>query len=143
MPLWRIYHATGAIAPPDQAKLAQLITDLYSKPPATLPDFYVDVIYVEVPTDKFFVAGKPRNDFVRFSIEHLAVQLDKDPVRMVRFHEAIDRVLIPFLNERGLEWEYSVVNGIREEWRINGLAPPPFLSDAERLWAKEGRAVPY
>ena len=143
MPLWRIYHSTGALSSPDQAKLAQLITDLYSSPPATLPAFYVDVIYVEVPHGKFFVAGEPRMDFVRFSIEHLAVHLNKETPRLTRFHAAIDNILIPFLKERDLQWEYSVVNGIREEWRINGLAPPPFQSDAERLWAKEGRAVPY
>ena len=143
MPLWRIYHATGALSPPDQEELAQIITKLYSTPPATLPAFYVDVIYIEVPADKVFVAGKARNDFIRFSVEHLAAHLDKDPPRMTRFHEAIDNALIPFLKARNLEWEYSVVNGIREEWRINGFVPPPFLSDAERLWAKEGRAVPY
>ncbi|KAL3441407.1 putative oxalocrotonate tautomerase [Aspergillus insuetus] len=143
MPLWRIYHTTGAISADDQAKLAQLITDLYSVPPATLPAFYVNVIYIEVPSSNLFVAGRRRTDFVRFSIEHLAAHLDKDPVRMTRFHAAIDDVLIPFLRERSLEWEYSVVNGVRAEWRINGLAPPPFLSDAERLWAEKGHPVPY
>jgi hypothetical protein len=143
MPLWRIYHATGTLSPPDQAQLARLITDLYSNAPATLPAFYVDVIYIEVPANKFFVAGHPRNDFVRFSIEHPAVHLNNEPTHMTRFHEAIDNVLVHFLKERGLEWEYSVVNGIREEWKFNGLTPPPFLSDAERLWAKEGRPVPY
>ncbi|KAJ5605394.1 hypothetical protein N7510_008175 [Penicillium lagena] len=143
MPLWRIYHATRALSPPDQEKLAQLITNLYSTPPATLPAFYVDVIYIEVHPNKLFVAGKPRNNFVRFSIEHLATHLDKEPPRMTRFHGALDNVLIPFLKERELDWEYSVVNGIREEWRFNGLAPPPFQSDAERLWAEKGCPVPY
>jgi phenylpyruvate tautomerase PptA (4-oxalocrotonate tautomerase family) len=124
MPLWRIYHATGAITPPDQEKLAQMITDLYSTPPATLPAFYVDVIYVEVPTDKLFVAGKPRNDFVRFSIEHLATHLDKEPPRLVRFHKAIDNALIPFLKERQLEWEYSVVKLPTFSWgALDGLQP--------------------
>jgi hypothetical protein len=89
------------------------------------------------------VAGSPLDDFVQFSIEHLANHVNKDPERLISFHRPIDDALIPFLKERRVEWGYILVNGIREEWQINGFAPPPFLSDAERLWAKEGSAVPY
>jgi Putative oxalocrotonate tautomerase enzyme len=31
----------------------------------------------------------------------------------------------------------------RELWMIDGFAPPPAGSDAEKLWAKENRAIPY
>ena len=82
MPLWRIYHSTSALSSPDQAKLAQLITELYSSPPGTLPAFYVDVIYVEVLHGKFFVAGKPQTNFIRFSIKHFAIHLNKEPLRL-------------------------------------------------------------
>jgi len=69
--------------------------------------------------------------------------LSDDAGRRARFLDRIDSVLTPFLQSKKLDWEYSIVDGIREEWRINGLAPPPPDSEGEKLWAAEGRPLPY
>ncbi|MEU1596043.1 tautomerase family protein [Streptomyces sp. NPDC005708] len=45
--------------------------------------------------------------------------------------------------ERGLYVEFHVGETPRELWMVEGQVPPPRGSEAERLWVRENRPVPY
>jgi phenylpyruvate tautomerase PptA (4-oxalocrotonate tautomerase family) len=70
MPLWRIYSSPGVFSAEDRAGLARSITALYTN--LGLPAFYVNVIFIDVPGQNFFIGGQSTNNMIRVSIEHVA-----------------------------------------------------------------------
>ncbi|KAL9935709.1 hypothetical protein V8E36_005286 [Tilletia maclaganii] len=116
MPLHRIYHTKAVFQDPaERQALAKAITDIYSGPNsrAQLPKFYVVVVFVPLEEGNLFVGGdvEEAREFVRFSVEHIAVQLPpKDKlsegvfdVFMDRYHQAIK----PFTLDKGYHYEVS------------------------------------
>jgi phenylpyruvate tautomerase PptA (4-oxalocrotonate tautomerase family) len=68
MPLWNVYHPIGAYTREDKHTFAKRITEIYS----SLPKFYVDVVFQEVPQDSFYVGGEPAPNFVRIHMVSLS-----------------------------------------------------------------------
>jgi hypothetical protein len=56
-----------------------------------------------------------------------------------QFSDYIDATIKPCIVDKGYDWEITVSDTPRDFWRLNGIAPPPWGSEAEKLWAKNGR----
>lgn len=53
-------------------------------------------------------------------------------------------MLVPYFRDRPeLTWEYHIYETPRDLWRVQGLIPPPALSDAEIEWKETNQAAPY
>ncbi len=51
--------------------------------------------------------------------------------------------LKPHVADRGYDFEFHVDETERNLWMVNGLTPPPFKSEAEKLWFRENRPVEW
>ena len=102
MPLWKVYHPIGAYTREDKHALSKRITDIYSQVP--LPEFYVNVVFQEVPQDSFFVGGEPVRNFVRIHMDHIARQLTSE-VAKTKFLARVEGAIAPFVKDRGFDWE--------------------------------------
>jgi Uncharacterized protein, 4-oxalocrotonate tautomerase homolog len=76
MPLWNVYCTEGTYSKEDKRAFAKPSpTSTPRRPGGFLrwdAAFYVVVVFHDVPKDSLFIGGVPRNDFVRFSIDHIA-----------------------------------------------------------------------
>ncbi|KAK3065957.1 hypothetical protein LTR53_017852, partial [Teratosphaeriaceae sp. CCFEE 6253] len=85
--------------------------------------------------------------FVRLAIAHIHVHstdfsMEKQSAdEQVR--KGIDATIKRSIIDKGYSYEYGVTEEPREFWKIDGLMPPPWKSEAEKMWVKEGKAVPY
>ncbi|GAA2212641.1 tautomerase family protein [Nonomuraea monospora] len=140
MPLWQVYHPADAFSEQQKREFAEEATGFYTR--FGLPGFYVVTLFHPVPPESFLVGGVPSGDTVRVVIEHIARHAD-DPGLRERMAGALGRLLARHTQERGLHCEFHVDETPRDLWMIDGLAPPPTGSEAERLWARENRPVPY
>ena len=140
MPLWHVYHPPGTYTPQQKKQLADDITGYYAR--VGLPKFYVVTLFHEIDETSFYIGGEPSPTAVRVVVEHIALHAD-DPDRRKRISETIARVLAPHTTERGLYCEFHVDETPRDLWMMDGIAPPPSRSEAEQLWARENRPVPY
>ncbi|EKG14337.1 hypothetical protein MPH_08517 [Macrophomina phaseolina MS6] len=145
MPFWRIFHPSNTFSTAEERDaLSADITKIYTS--AGLPAFYVIVIFNEVPAEKIHVGGtsndKPgQRPFIRIVFENIARRLD--PSVKSRFCSRVDHVLKPHIADKGYDWEYHGLETDRELWRIQGLVPPDRDTEAEKLWVKENKPVPY
>ena len=141
MPLWNIYHSPDVFASQDiRNQLASAITKLYTD--GGLPAFYVVIHFIPLPKGNVFVAAKTRDEipFVRLCVEHMAVHRHEGIENFPsRFSETINGALKPYIADQGYDWEITVNDTPREFWRFNGIAPPPWKSEAEGVWVKTGR----
>jgi len=103
MPLWKIYHPVGAYTREDKHRVAKRITDIYS----SLPKFYVDVVFQEVPQDSFYVGGEPASNFVRIHMDHIARQLTSEAAK-TKFLARVEDAIAPFVKDRGFDWEFHI-----------------------------------
>ena len=71
MPLWRIFSHPSTFTIDQKQALGESITSLYTT--SHLPGFYVNVIFIPVEAENFYIAGKPVTDYVRIAIEHIAI----------------------------------------------------------------------
>jgi hypothetical protein len=73
MPLWRIYSHEDTFNEEQKVGLSKSITSFYSPgPDVGMPEFYVNVVFVPLPNNHIFIGGKPNNNFVRITVEHIA-----------------------------------------------------------------------
>ncbi|WP_203887782.1 tautomerase family protein [Planotetraspora kaengkrachanensis] len=140
MPLWHVYHPVGTYTARQKEEFAADVAQHYVG--AGLPKFYVITLFHEVPESSFLIGGEPSDSAVRVVIEHLARQ-PRDPAARNRIAEELSHLLAPHTRDRGLYCEFHVDETPRDLWMIDGLRPPPEGSEAERLWVRENRAVPY
>ena len=140
MPLWNVYHPAGAYTEQEKREFAGRVTSSYES--RGLPRFYVVTLFHEVDRGSFCVGGEPAVDRVRVAIDHIARQL-ADPARRDSFRQRVGAVIQPFAAGKGLHWDFHIDETPGDLWMIDGLVPPPPGSDAEKLWAKENRAIPY
>uniref|UniRef100_A0A8H7N4Z4 Tautomerase cis-CaaD-like domain-containing protein n=1 Tax=Bionectria ochroleuca TaxID=29856 RepID=A0A8H7N4Z4_BIOOC len=145
MPLWNIFHTEGIFESQEvRSKLAADITSLYTS--GGLPSFYVVVHFIPLPPTNVFVAAEARinKPFVRFVVEHMAVHREEGPEGFAeRFSDRIKEALRPYIAEKGYDWEITIADTPRDFWRFNGIVPPPWRSEAERLWAQTGRPIEW
>ncbi|KAI1695877.1 putative oxalocrotonate tautomerase enzyme domain-containing protein [Ditylenchus destructor] len=140
MPLHRFYVPEGLYTEEDKKKLAQRITDHYVA--VGLPAFYVVVLFIPVKKDSYYVGGKASDKFVRVAIQHGARQFESHEVAK-KFIDMYEERLVPFIKDRGLDWEIAIENVDRNLWRLNGLIPPLSNSEAVKEWIRLNKAVPY
>jgi phenylpyruvate tautomerase PptA (4-oxalocrotonate tautomerase family) len=140
MPLWNVYHPVGAYTDEEKREFAERVTRNYED--RGLPRFYVVTLFHEVDRGSFYIGGEPADDVVRVAIDHIARHL-ADPASRDSSRQRIAALIKPFAADKGLRWEFHVDETPRDLWEINGFVPPPLGSDAEQLWAKENRAIPY
>lgn len=140
MPLWNVYHPVGAYTEQEKREFADRVTGIYEA--GGLPRFYVVTLFHEVGAGSFYVGGEPVDDRVRVAIDHIA-RKHTDPAKQDSVRQRIEAVIQPFAAGKGLRWEFHVDETPRELWMIDGLVPPPTGSDAEKLWVKENRPIPY
>jgi|ERR1700733_11877158 phenylpyruvate tautomerase PptA (4-oxalocrotonate tautomerase family) len=136
MPLWKIYHPTGAFTTEEKHAFSRRITDLY----AILPKFYVNVIFQEIPKESFYIGGDPVDNFIRLSIEQIARTLPND--RKAWWLERINETIAPFIKDRGYDWEFHIDETPFDLWSVQGYRPPPADSEDEKRWARENRPSP-
>ncbi|VUC23544.1 unnamed protein product [Clonostachys rosea] len=145
MPLWNIYHTAGIFESQEtRNNLASDITRLYTS--SGLPAFYVVVQFIPLPPGNVFVGAESRHHkpFVRLVVEHMAVHRHEGDDNMPKlFSDRINKTLTPYIAEKGYDWEITVSDTSRDFWRMNGIAPPPWKSEVEKLWVREGRPVEW
>ncbi|KAL1629740.1 hypothetical protein SLS56_005263 [Neofusicoccum ribis] len=145
MPLWRIFHPSNTFTTAEERDaLSADITSIYTN--VGLPAFYVIVIFNTLPAEKIHVGGvsndKPgQTPFIRIAFENIARRLD-ERVKS-RFLAIVDEKLKPHIADKGYDWEYHGQETDRELWKIQGMVPPDRDTEAERLWVKENKAVPF
>ncbi|KAI4149631.1 MAG: hypothetical protein LQ340_004537 [Diploschistes diacapsis] len=140
MPLWRIYHPDNYFTASEKSTLARSITTLYTH---LLPAFYVEVLFIPMPASSMYVGGEQRTDYVRLVGEHIARNFDGDKERMLKMMQRVTAAVGPVMKDKGAHWEAHIDQTPYELWTIGGMQPPQPGSDAEKLWKKENRAVPY
>jgi phenylpyruvate tautomerase PptA (4-oxalocrotonate tautomerase family) len=138
MPLWKVYHPESAFSDDDKKAIAERITGIYSD----LPPFYVGVVFEAVPKTSFYIGGKPTDDFVRISVDHIARQIKDDELKQ-RFLAAVGRLLAPYIVDRGLRWEMHVDETPFSLWTVAGLRPPLPGTPTEIQWRTENRPSAY
>jgi phenylpyruvate tautomerase PptA (4-oxalocrotonate tautomerase family) len=154
MPLWEIFAPEAALSPEDKKALANDIIKIYSL--VNLPNFYVDVIYHDLPAHNIYAGGEATGNFVRVRIEHIAREIDENMIveglpvgtftkEWLRewFMLQADAVLEPYVKARGFEWEVHVDETPVDLWTVQGFIPPPGNSESERLWKELNRPVRY
>ena len=143
MPLWQIYHPNNTFnTVAEKQALSRDITQFYTND-VGLPAFYVVVQFIKLHDEDVWVGGEHRttkNPFVRIVINHIAVSTGVELHDMMT--SRFDQILKPYIADNGFDWEYHVGETERGLWKINGLAPPPYKSEVEKLWAKENRPIP-
>ena len=72
MPLWRIFYNPSTFSVDQRQSLAKAVTKLYTDPPVGLPAFYVNVLFIPLQENEYFIGGEPRSNFVRIVIEQIA-----------------------------------------------------------------------
>ena len=120
MPLWKVYHPVGAYTREDKHTFAKRITDIYS----SLPKFYVDVVFQEVPQDSFYFGGEPAPNFVRIHMDHIARQLTSEAAK-TKFLARVEDAIAPFVKDRGFDWEFHIDETPFDLWAVQGIRPPP------------------
>ncbi|KAJ5617202.1 Tautomerase [Penicillium hordei] len=138
MPSWHIRHSPDTITAPEKEQLAKSITKLYVS--YGLPAFYVQVHFIENIPGSSFVGGEPHPKSAALEIYHVARAFFTDEAKQ-RFLAAVDEILNPFFEPKGMEWEYFIIESSRDLWKINGLVPPQPGSEEEKKWAELNRAV--
>ena len=136
MPLWNIYHPPGAYSAEDKQAIAQALTGVYGR---VMPKFYVGVVFQEIAPDSFFVGGEPAKKFVRISVDHIARTFQSDE-RRVGFFKLINKLLTPWIEDRGFDWEMHVDETPFDYWTIQGHFPPREGTEDEKRWMAENRA---
>ncbi|SDS18554.1 tautomerase family protein [Actinopolymorpha singaporensis] len=140
MPMWHIYHPSGAYTAEEKKQFAARITGLYTDL-LGLPRFYVNVAFNAFSAEDFFVGGEPHDRYVRIWIDHIARRTPDPSVRRW-WMETINQTLAPFLRDRDLHWEIHVDETPFEFWTIDGYFPPAPESPDERRWAEQNGPSP-
>src|SRR5256885_4491197 len=141
MPLWTFHHTPGLFSDEEKHRLASHIADHYEQ--VGLPRFYVVAVFHETRPEDFYVGGERTAAGVRIAIDHIARRAADQESRR-RNAQWIKGMLQPYLERKaGLHWEFHVDETSDDLWMINGIAPPPAGSAAEKHWAQTNSASPY
>lgn len=146
MPLWQIYHpANTFIDDSSKREFAQDITKMYAE--LGLPAFYVVSHFYRVEDSNVFVGGESnapeKAPFVRIVITHIAIHVPDSDSMYLRTTSRLDQVMKAHIADKGYDFEYHVDETDRRLWKINGMIPPQWKSEEEKIWVKNNRAIPY
>lgn len=142
MPIWRVLYPGTTLSPSDRAEIAAQVTDFYVS--INMPDFYVSVAFEQFQPDSFFYAGKPTTKNVMVMIDHFARTIEVDVAyRRLRMNDAVDRIMKPYVIDRGLHLEFFVSEGHPYMWRMDGIDPPEALGEDQKELAEKNKALLY
>ncbi|KAF2642258.1 hypothetical protein P280DRAFT_422757 [Massarina eburnea CBS 473.64] len=141
MPMWVIYHSSSTFtSATEKSALATDITKIYTA--GGLPPFYVCVHFIPLSPSNFYSSMNEPVPMVRITIQNIARTIQSDAHRD-NFLARVDTALKPHIEDKGYDWEYSVLETSRDLWKINGIVPPMPVTEAEGLWKKRNKAVPF
>jgi len=132
MPLWRIFANPHTFSPSQRAGLAKNITELYAS--RGLPAFYVNVIFLDVDEQQFWVGGEPKTNYVRVVVEQIARTMatpdtEEGQKRRRWWMDLINEVRFAlYCRSRGT---CNVENNNMDKIRLQALKP--FIIDREEL----------
>lgn len=136
MPMWSVYAPADAYTPQDKQAFATAISQLYVDD-VKIPRFYVDVVFIDLLPGQFFVGGEPRDNFVRISIDHIAVATPPDFSRW--WMTKVAQTVAPWIADRGYGWEVHVDETPLRLWTIQGFFPPERGSAQEARWIRDNK----
>ena len=136
MPLWHIHHPENGFSADDRRGIAQAVTGIYAP---FMPRFYVNVLFHAVPAGSLYIGGEVNDNFVRIWADHIARRVPDDDTA-ARFLGAVDRLLAPWIVDRGYEWEFHADETPFRLWSVQGILPPVEGSDDFARWKSENRA---
>ncbi|KAF2166519.1 hypothetical protein M409DRAFT_54859 [Zasmidium cellare ATCC 36951] len=148
MPFWVIYHShTTFTTAAERDAFAASITESYD----TIPAFYVAVSFIPLSGSHLYRSGKQVSNldrpFVRLVVHHLARQstdhVDGREAGFARGRLLLDRAIEAHVVDKGYLWEYTISEEDRNSWKIDGYMPPPFGSEAMKVWQARGCVGPY
>ena len=70
MPLWRVFVHPDTYTPAQRAAFAKDVTELYVS--RGLPAFYVNVLFIPLEQDNYYIGGVAKKNFVRIVAEQIA-----------------------------------------------------------------------
>ncbi|KAH7311833.1 putative oxalocrotonate tautomerase [Rhexocercosporidium sp. MPI-PUGE-AT-0058] len=141
MPILKFYTSPGQLTDEEKQELVTTLTAGYTK---IMPDFFVNIMFHELPHGSFFMGGKPTDGkFVRFTAEHIAMNFKEDLERANRYLDWVGQLFTERFEPRGWTWEFSVTESRRELWRIQSLVPPLVGSEPMKSWMEAGKALPW
>ena len=138
MPLWKVYHPEGAFSSDEKKSMAGAITDVYGR---VMPRFYVNVLFEAVPAGSLYIGGELHTNFVRITVEHIARAFTSDKAK-AGFMKHMNKVLKPWIEDRGFDWEMHVDETPFELWTVQGHFPPREGTEDEKRWIAENRPSP-
>lgn len=138
MPLWTIYHSVQVFSDKDKAALAEKIADIYTP---FMPRFYVAVVFQAIDSNNFYIGGKSNDRYVRMTMEHIAREF-VDEAASRRFIDKVNKELVPFVRDKGYDWEFHIDETRFEHWSVNGFYPPREGTIDEERWRNENRPSP-
>lgn len=137
MPLLQFYHPANLFTTSDKQTIATKLTSTIYK---RLPAFYVNVQFIPLSPDNFYVGGKSSSNHVRIVLEHIAHHTtDKEESK--NFKDNFEAVIRPFVQDKGMSWEFCVLFGQQHLWRIDGIDPPLIGEDDIEVWREAGKPV--
>jgi hypothetical protein len=148
MPLWIISHPEGTFTDNDsKSAFSKDITKIYTDK-ISLPAFYVVVQFIKMAEGDVWVGGainEGDKPFIRVVIEHTAVNVPAEAEDAVyrTTCQWVDNAMKPHIADKGYDSEYHISENDRRLWKINGLIPPPWKSEEEKLWIKANKALPW
>jgi hypothetical protein len=85
-----------------------------------VPAFYVHIVFFPIPPNNFYTEGTRRAQTVFIEIDHIARDLDPlDKETSKRPNDGIDKVMKPYMIDKGFNLEYAALEGQACLWRIN------------------------
>jgi len=101
--------------------------------------------FIKMPPSTMFMGGKvvrKEKPFIRLAIEHIAVTLPNQDEAYKKVANNVDAALKPHIADKGYDWEFHIDETERRLWKINGLFPPTFGSEGEKVWFEKNWPVP-
>jgi len=158
MPLWLVIHPPGTFTDTaSKAAFARDVTQVYTS--IGLPAFYVGISFNEQSPTNLWIGGEAPNEetskkspFIRIAIDQIHINFanavdhtgtlpEGVEARYKWWTDRLDVALKPHIADKGYDWEYHITETPRLLWKINGLAPPPWQSEQEKVWVKANRPV--
>ncbi|TVY40702.1 hypothetical protein LCER1_G009022 [Lachnellula cervina] len=141
MPFIRFYTSPGQLTAAEKQDLATVFTARYAK---AMPAFFATVMFHEIPEDSYFVGGvKTEGTFVRLTMEHIAINFDREEKgdqMSKNFLAFVGEELKNRFESRGWRWEFNILNTDKKYWRIQGFEMPPLDSETMKVWKTEQKA---
>ena len=141
MPFWKVFHSSQTLAnATDKEAIAKAATEFYVG--VGLPAFYVQVVFIPIADNFFFVAGQSKSKSIMIEIDHVARHMgESEKARQTRFKDAVDTIMKPYTTDRGCHLEFAVLEGPAHLWRINGVDPPEGFGPDDHEQAENNRAL--